>query len=178
MVEALTEMPVAVENASDFLDRQTPIFRDDCCVFISQSGETADTLSALHFALSRGAICVGITNTVGSAIARLTHCGIHVNAGVEIGVASTKAYTSQIIAIIMLSLKLGEQRISTLPRRRAIISDMQKLPEFVSKVLQLDEAMKKLADEIHEERSLLLLGRGYQYATCIEGALVCCAMWI
>eukprot|EP00698_Gefionella_okellyi_P005910 TRINITY_DN1533_c0_g1_i1.p1 TRINITY_DN1533_c0_g1~~TRINITY_DN1533_c0_g1_i1.p1 ORF type:complete len:672 (-),score=173.60 TRINITY_DN1533_c0_g1_i1:574-2589(-) len=171
IVEELSELPVAVENASDFLDRACPIFRDDTCVFISQSGETADTLSALQFAKSRGAICVGITNTVGSAIARLTDCGVHINAGVEIGVASTKAYTSQAIAIIMFALMLSEDRMSKKTRRDAIIKDMQRLPELVAQVLKLDSTMAELAGEIYQEKSFLLLGRGYQYATCVEGAL-------
>lgn len=79
-----------MEIASDLLDRQGPIYREDTAVFVSQSGETADTLQALEYALENGALCVGITNTVGSAIARHTHCGVHINAGAEIGVASTK----------------------------------------------------------------------------------------
>lgn len=83
-------IPVTMEIASDLLDRQGPIYREDTAVFVSQSGETADTLSALEYALENGALCVGITNTVGSAIARNTHCGVHINAGAEIGVASTK----------------------------------------------------------------------------------------
>lgn len=88
--EELTEIPVSVELASDFLDRKTPIFRDDVCVFVSQSGETADTILALRYCLERGALCVGVVNTVGSTISRETHCGVHINAGPEIGVASTK----------------------------------------------------------------------------------------
>ncbi|KAJ3357760.1 glutamine--fructose-6-phosphate transaminase (isomerizing), partial [Allomyces javanicus] len=92
--EELTEIPVSVELASDFLDRRCPIFRDDVCVFVSQSGETADTILALRYCLERGALCLGVTNTVGSTISRETHCGVHINAGPEIGVASTKAYTS------------------------------------------------------------------------------------
>ena len=88
--EELTEIPVSVELASDFLDRKTPIFRDDVCVFVSQSGETADTILALRYCLDRGALCVGVVNTVGSTISRETHCGVHINAGPEIGVASTK----------------------------------------------------------------------------------------
>lgn len=83
-------VPVTMEIASDLLDRQGPIYREDTAVFVSQSGETADTLHALDYALENGALCVGITNTVGSAIARNTHCGVHINAGCEIGVASTK----------------------------------------------------------------------------------------
>jgi glucosamine--fructose-6-phosphate aminotransferase (isomerizing) len=88
--EELTEMPVGVELASDFLDRKTPIFRDDICVFVSQSGETADTILTMRYCLDRGALCVGVVNTVGSTISRETHCGVHINAGPEIGVASTK----------------------------------------------------------------------------------------
>ena len=88
--EELTEIPVTVELASDFLDRKTPIFRDDVCVFVSQSGETADTILAMRYCLERGALCLGVVNTVGSTISRETHCGVHINAGPEIGVASTK----------------------------------------------------------------------------------------
>lgn len=88
--EELTEIPVSVELASDFLDRKTPIFRDDVCVFLSQSGETADTILALRYCLERGALCVGVVNTVGSTVSRETHCGVHINAGPEVGVASTK----------------------------------------------------------------------------------------
>lgn len=88
--EELTEIPVGIELASDFLDRKTPIFRDDVCVFVSQSGETADTILALKYCLERGALCVGVVNTVGSTLSRETHCGVHINAGPEVGVASTK----------------------------------------------------------------------------------------
>lgn len=88
--EELTEIPTSVELASDFLDRKCPIFRDDGCVFVSQSGETADTILAMRYCLERGALCVGVTNTVGSSISRESHCGVHINAGPEIGVASTK----------------------------------------------------------------------------------------
>ena len=92
--EELTEIPCIIELASDFLDRKTPIFRDDVCVFVSQSGETADTILALRYCQERGALCVGCTNTVGSSISRETHCGVHINAGPEIGVASTKVCDS------------------------------------------------------------------------------------
>ena len=88
--EELTEIPCSVELASDFLDRKTPIFRDDTCLFVSQSGETADTILAMRYCLEKGALNVGVVNVVGSTISRETHCGIHINAGPEIGVASTK----------------------------------------------------------------------------------------
>ena len=133
-VEELVDIPVVLELASDLLDRRCPIFRDDTCVFVSQSGETADTLRALDYAKASGALCVGVTNTVGSAIARNTHCGIHINAGAEIGVASTKAYTSQIVAITMMALVLSEDMISKRPRRDEIIDPLCALPEAISDV--------------------------------------------
>jgi glucosamine--fructose-6-phosphate aminotransferase (isomerizing) len=145
-----------MEVASDLLDRQGPIYREDTAVFVSQSGETADTLLALDYALENGALCVGITNTVGSTLSRKTHCGVHVNAGCEIGVASTKvgllnflavtffyhlnyhvlkiylpilqAYTSQIVAMAMMALAIGSDQISTQARRSSIISGLTSLP--------------------------------------------------
>ncbi|CAL4230099.1 unnamed protein product [Meganyctiphanes norvegica] len=171
LLEELTELPVMVDLASDFLDRSTPIFRDDVCFFISQSGETADTLMALKYCKQRGALIVGITNTVGSSICRESHCGVHVNAGPEIGVASTKAYTSQMIALIMFALMVSEDRISAQPRRATIIQALKKLPEQIQEVLKLDSKIQEISKEIFDKKSLLVLGRGYNYATCLEGAL-------
>ncbi|KAG6901987.1 glutamine--fructose-6-phosphate transaminase (isomerizing) [Termitomyces sp. Mi166 len=169
--EELTEIPVSVELASDFLDRKTPIFRDDVCVFLSQSGETADTILALRYCLERGALCVGVVNTVGSTISRETHCGVHINAGPEVGVASTKAYTSQYVALLMIALQLSEDRISFTERRNQIIDSLHALPAQIKKVLELDQAIQELAATVSSKQSLLLMGRGYQHATCLEGAL-------
>uniref|UniRef100_U5EXS6 glutamine--fructose-6-phosphate transaminase (isomerizing) n=1 Tax=Corethrella appendiculata TaxID=1370023 RepID=U5EXS6_9DIPT len=171
LLEELTEIPVMVELASDFLDRNTPIFRDDVCFFISQSGETADTLMALRYCKHRGALIVGITNTVGSSICRESHCGVHVNAGPEIGVASTKAYTSQCISLVMFALVMSEDRWSLQKRRHEIIAALQVLSEQIKKVLQLDEKVAEIARELYRNKSLLIMGRGYNYATCLEGAL-------
>ncbi|XP_057298135.1 glutamine--fructose-6-phosphate aminotransferase [isomerizing] 2-like [Hydractinia symbiolongicarpus] len=171
LLEELTELPVMVELASDFLDRNTPIFRDDVCFFISQSGETADTLMALRYCKSRGALLVGITNTVGSSISRETMCGVHINAGPEIGVASTKAYTSQFLALVMFGVMMAEDRISKQDRVRDIIQALKTFPEKVSEVLKLDEEIHKIAERICNQKSLLMMGRGYQFATCLEGAL-------
>ncbi|KAJ1655156.1 glutamine--fructose-6-phosphate transaminase (isomerizing) [Dispira simplex] len=172
LFEELTEIPISTELASDFLDRKCPIFRDDVCVFISQSGETADTILAMRYCLERGALCVGITNTVGSTISRETHCGVHINAGPEIGVASTKAYTSQFIALVMMALQLGDDRVSMVERRREVIKGLEQLPEKIKEVLQLDSQLQQMAQSVlHKEKSLLLLGRGLQHATCLEGAL-------
>ncbi|KAL6495724.1 Glutamine--fructose-6-phosphate aminotransferase [isomerizing] 2 [Orobanche gracilis] len=215
ILEELSGVPVVMEIASDLMDRQGPIYREDTTVFVSQSGETADTLQALEYALENGALCVGITNTVGSAIARNTHCGVHINAGCEIGVASTKvnnsmflffggwgrgggciiyyqkfwvftknepqefqnykttlrAYTSQIVVMAMLALAIGNDTISSQARREAIIDGLFDLPSKVREVLKLDQEMKDLAKLLIAEQSLLVFGRGYNYATALEGAL-------
>jgi len=169
--EELTEIPVSVELASDFLDRKTPIFRDDVCMFLSQSGETADTILALRYCLERGALCIGVVNTVGSTLSRETHCGVHINAGPEVGVASTKAYTSQYIALLLMALQLSEDRISFSERRRQIIDALHEMPAMIKRVLEQDASLQQLATTISDNKSLLLMGRGYQYATCLEGAL-------
>ena len=171
ILEELTELPVMVELASDFLDRGTPIFRDDVCFFISQSGETADTLMALRYCKQRGGLIVGVTNTVGSSICRESHCGIHINAGPEIGVASTKAYTSQFISLVMFGLVMSEDRISMQPRRSEIIMGLKRLPDQIKEVLELDDEVKSLAEELYQQKSLLVMGRGFNQATCLEGAL-------
>uniref|UniRef100_A0A8C4YUP1 glutamine--fructose-6-phosphate transaminase (isomerizing) n=1 Tax=Gadus morhua TaxID=8049 RepID=A0A8C4YUP1_GADMO len=171
ILEELTELPVMVELSSDFLDRNTPVFRDDVCFFISQSGETADSLMALRYCKERGALTVGITNTVGSSISRETDCGVHINAGPEIGVASTKAYTSQFVALIMFALLMCDDRISMQPRRREIIQGLRVLPDLIKEVLSLDDEIQNLAEELFLQKSVLIMGRGYHYATCLEGAL-------
>ncbi|XP_076952136.1 glutamine--fructose-6-phosphate aminotransferase [isomerizing] 1-like [Bidens hawaiensis] len=171
ILEELCGIPVMMEIASDLLDRQAPVYRDDTILFVSQSGETADTLNALEYALENGALCVGITNTVGSSIDRNTHCGVHINAGSEIGVASTKAYTSQIVVMAMVALAIGADSISTEQRRDGIIESLLNLPDKVREVLKLDQEMKDLARSLISEQSLLMFGRGYNYATALEGAL-------
>ncbi|KAM0871084.1 hypothetical protein ACQ4PT_039619 [Festuca glaucescens] len=164
-------IPVTMEVASDLLDRQGPIYREDTAVFVSQSGETADTLLALEYALENGALCVGITNTVGSTLSRRTHCGIHTNAGCEIGVASTKAYTSQIVVMAMMAMAIGSDQLSTQTRRESIITGLSSLPSHASEVLKLDSDMKELASSLIDSESLLVFGRGYNYATALEAAL-------
>jgi glucosamine--fructose-6-phosphate aminotransferase (isomerizing) len=167
--EELTEIPIAVELASDFLDRKAPVFRDDTCVFVSQSGETADSLMALRYCLERGALTVGIVNVVGSSISLLTHCGVHINAGPEIGVASTKAYTSQFVCMVMFALSLSEDRASKHQRREEIMEGLGKVSEQFKQVLKLDQSIKKLCLKFKNQKSLLLLGRGAQHATALEG---------
>ncbi|RHZ62688.1 glutamine--fructose-6-phosphate transaminase (isomerizing) GFA1 [Aspergillus thermomutatus] len=170
--EELTEIPISVELASDFLDRQAPVFRDDTCVFVSQSGETADSLLALRYCLERGALTVGIVNVVGSSISLLTHCGVHINAGPEIGVASTKAYTSQFVAMVMFALSLSEDRASKQKRREEIMDGLSKISGQFREILKLNEPIKQMcAKFFKDQKSLLLLGRGSQFPTALEGAL-------
>ncbi|PSK43759.1 glutamine--fructose-6-phosphate aminotransferase [Elsinoe australis] len=169
--EELTEIPISVELASDFLDREAPVFRDDTCVFVSQSGETADSLMALRYCLERGALTVGIVNVVGSSISMMTHCGVHINAGPEIGVASTKAYTSQFVCMVMFALSLAEDRHSKQDRRIEIMEGLGKVSEQFKEILKLDGSIKELTKKFKDQKSLLLLGRGAQHATALEGAL-------
>lgn len=171
--EELTEIPIAVELASDFLDRQAPVFRDDTCVFVSQSGETADSLMALRYCLERGALTVGIVNVVGSSISLLTHCGVHINAGPEIGVASTKAYTSQFVAMAMFALSLSEDRASKQKRREDIMEGLGKISEQFREILKLNEPIKEMCAKFFKnQKSLLLLGRGSQFSTALEGTSI------
>ncbi|KAG7437822.1 Glutamine--fructose-6-phosphate aminotransferase [Fusarium oxysporum f. sp. raphani] len=154
--EELAEIPIAVELASDFLDRQAPVFRDDTCVFVSQSA---------------WCLTVGIVNVVGSSISLLTHCGVHINAGPEIGVASTKAYTSQFIAMVMFALSLSEDRASKKARREEIMEGLSNVSAQIKSILELDSSIKKLCENFKNQKSLLLLGRGSQFSTALEGAL-------
>lgn len=170
LFEELIDIPVAVELASDFVDRRGPVLRSDCVFFVSQSGETADTIIAMKYCLSRGAMCVGITNTVGSTISRETHCGVHINAGPEIGVASTKAYSSQFIALVLIALQLAQDNLSHAQRRNEIISGLSEISSQIKTTLTLNDKIKELAKQM-SDASLLILGRGYQHATCLEGAL-------
>jgi len=176
--EELTEIPISVELASDFLDRQAPVFRDDVCVFVSQSGETADSLLALRYCLERGALTVGIVNVVGSSISMLTHCGVHINAGPEIGVASTKAYTAQFICMVMFALSLSEDRVSKSERREEIMEGLGKISEQISQCLKLDKSIKQLCERFKNEKSMLLLGRGAQHATALEGKKMTFYHWL
>ena len=170
-LEALGGIAVSADLASDFMDRKPPVFRDDTVVFLSQSGETADTLAALRYARAAGALCVGVTNCVGSSLSRETHCGAHLNAGYEMGVASTKAYTSQIVVLVMIALLLAHDSIKARVQRDAIADALLGLSECVQRALALDAHMKRLAETLKDETTIVLFGRGCNYATVLEAAL-------
>ena len=170
ILEELTQFAVMVDQASDFLDRGTPVFRDDVCFFLSQSGETPDILEAMRVCKREGALIVGITNVVGSSLSRESHCGIHLNTGPDLQV-SNKAFTSQFISIIMFALVMSEDICSKQERRNEIIQGLRNLPLMMEQLIAKDANFREIAEQLKGKESILILGRGYSYAPCMEGAL-------
>jgi glucosamine--fructose-6-phosphate aminotransferase (isomerizing) len=171
MIEELTRVPVEVEYASEFRYRNPIVNERTLCIVISQSGETADTLAAMREAKRRGARTLGIVNVVGSSIAREADGGIYIHAGPEIGVASTKAFTSQVIALLLFTLKLGRLRDLSILRGREIIEAMHKLPAQIQEILSRAHEIEELAEEFKRASNFLYLGRGYNFPVALEGAL-------
>jgi glucosamine--fructose-6-phosphate aminotransferase (isomerizing) len=171
MLESLARIPVEVEYASEFRYRNPVVTDKTLCIVISQSGETADTLAAMREAKSRGARTYGIVNVVGSTIARESDGGIYVHAGPEIGVASTKAFTSQVIALLLFTLKLARLRNLSMVDGKEIIEELQKLPAKIQNVLDRAPEIEKIAEEFKNAQNFLYLGRGYSFPTALEGAL-------
>jgi len=171
LIEELAGIPVEVEYASEFRYR-SPIIREGDIVFvISQSGETADTLGALREAQRKGGIVLGICNVVGSTIARESNAGIYIHAGPEIGVASTKAFTSQVMVLIMTALILGRMRNLPLERGRTIVKALKQVPANVDEVLKKEKEIKKITERFFQNQNALYLGRGYNFPVALEGAL-------
>jgi len=171
MLEELARIPVEVEYASEFRYRNPIVTNRTLCIVISQSGETADTLAAMREAQRRGARTLGIVNVVGSTIAREAAAGIYLHAGPEIGVASTKAFTSQVVALALLTLKIGRLREVSLLRGREIIEALQALPGHIQHILDRNHEIEELAEEFKRAQNFLYLGRGYNFPTALEGAL-------
>jgi glucosamine--fructose-6-phosphate aminotransferase (isomerizing) len=172
MIETLARVPVEVDLASEFRYRDPLVSKRTLCIAVSQSGETADTLGSFREAKQRGARGLAICNVVGSAIAREADDVLYTHAGPEIGVASTKAFTTQLAAFFLLAVRLGRLR-GTLdaPRGRALLGSLRELPLLMEKVLQGEEAVKAAAQKFSHARDLLFLGRGAQYPVALEGAL-------
>ncbi len=171
MIEELVRVPVEVEYASEFRYRNPVVGDGTLCIVISQSGETADTLAAMREAKRRGARTLGIVNVVGSTIAREADGGIYIHAGPEIGVASTKAFTSQVVALLLLTLKLARLRLLGTEAGRDIIRGMLHLPEQVQQILDRAPEIETLAEEFKRASNFLYLGRGYNFPVALEGAL-------
>jgi len=170
--EELVRIPVEVEYASEFRYRNPVIHQDDVVIAISQSGETADTMAAIKLAKERGAFVFGVCNVVGSSISRETHAGAYTHAGPEIGVASTKAFTTQITVLSLIALKLAERK-GTISNSdfHYYLQELERIPEKVKLALESNDHIKLIADKYKEAKNFLYLGRGYNFPVALEGAL-------
>src|SRR2546425_13305488 len=171
LIEDLAGLPVQVEYASEFRYRRQLALPGTLTIAISQSGETADTLEAMRAARATGSRVVGIVNVVGSTIAREADGGIYLHAGPEIGVASTKAFTSQIVALVMLGLYLGRQRGLEQEQGQEVVCRLAQLPQLVARTLELDAQVQAIAQRFSARSNFLYLGRGVNFPVALEGAL-------
>jgi glutamine---fructose-6-phosphate transaminase (isomerizing) len=171
MLEQIARVPTDVEYASEFRYRNPIINIDDVIFLISQSGETADTLAALREARNKGATVLGIVNVVGSTIARESDGGVYVHAGPEIGVASTKAFTSQLTVLALVTLMLARARGMTRENGKILAQELATLPEKVSQILENTDQIQRIALEFKASKNFLYLGRGANFPVALEGAL-------
>ncbi|MDB4886428.1 MAG: glutamine amidotransferase [Gemmatimonadetes bacterium] len=171
MIEEHARIRCEVEYASEFRYRNPIVTDKTLCIVISQSGETADTLAAMREAKRRGAKTLGLVNQVGSTIAREDDGGIYLHAGPEIGVASTKAFTSQVVALALLTLKLGRLRDMSVVKGREIAQALEALPAQIQSILDRASEVEKIADAFADATNFLYLGRGYNFPAALEGAL-------
>ncbi len=170
--EDLARIPVEVEYASEFRYRNPVISKEDVVIAISQSGETADTMAAIKIAKENGAFVFGVCNVVGSSISRETHAGAYTHAGPEIGVASTKAFTTQITVLSLIALKLGKTKGEISQSDfHAYLNELELIPEKVEKTLLTNNAVEKVAEAYKNAKNCLYLGRGYNFPVALEGAL-------
>jgi len=172
LIEELARIPVEVEYASEFRYRNPLIYEDDIVIAISQSGETADTLAAIEMAKSKGATIIGICNVVGSSIPRASHAGSYTHAGPEIGVASTKAFTSQVTILTLLALMLAEKKGTiSASRYYRMLHEFNTIPEKIEKTLKCNEQVKEIAKVFSKATNALYLGRGINFPIALEGSL-------
>lgn len=170
--EELCRINVEVDYASEYRYRNPVINKGDIILAISQSGETADTLVAIENAKEKGAIILGVVNVVGSSIARASHAGAYTHAGPEIGVASTKAFTAQLVVLTMIALKIGYMKGSVSDERyQKLLKELESIPEKVACILRHSNHLKKIAEKYKNAGDFLYLGRGYNFAVALEGAL-------
>ncbi|MDR3339138.1 MAG: glutamine--fructose-6-phosphate transaminase (isomerizing) [Candidatus Symbiothrix sp.] len=172
LFEEFCRIPVEVEYSSEFRYRHPVIYPDDVVIAISQSGETADTLAAIELAKKAGAFVYGICNVVGSSIPRNTDSGSYTHVGPEIGVASTKAFTAQVLVLIMMALCIGREK-KTIPEKRflQILSELDNIPNKIETILGLNDKIEDLSKIFTYAQNFIYLGRGYSYPVAIEGAL-------
>ena len=171
MLEEYAGVHTDVDLASEFRYRKPILDKETAVLAISQSGETADTLAAVKEAKEKGVITLGIINVVGSSLARMNDAGIYNHAGPEIGVASTKAFTSQLAVLVILVLFLGRQREMSLVMGQRIIKELERIPELVKEILNQSDKIKKIAEKYQKINNFLYIGRKYNYPIALEGAL-------
>jgi glutamine---fructose-6-phosphate transaminase (isomerizing) len=171
LIEEYAHIPVEVEYASEFRYRSPIIDPGTLCLVISQSGETLDTLEAMREAKRKGAKVLGITNVVGSTIARESECGVYIHAGPEIGVASTKAFTSQVTILALFTILLGRRNILSADRGTQMLTELERLPELIQTVLDQSDKIKEIAEDLANHHNCLYLGRGVNFPIALEGAL-------
>ncbi|WP_420401142.1 glutamine--fructose-6-phosphate transaminase (isomerizing) [Flagellimonas sp.] len=170
--EDMARVPVEVEYASEFRYRNPVITENDVLIAISQSGETADTLAAIKLAKEKGAFVFGVCNVVGSSIARETHAGAYTHAGPEIGVASTKAFTTQITVLTLIALKLAHEKgIFSESKYHEILTELESIPSKVEKTLESNALVEEISEIYKDSSNCLYLGRGYNFPVALEGAL-------
>jgi glucosamine--fructose-6-phosphate aminotransferase (isomerizing) len=170
--EDLARIPVEVEYASEFRYRNPVITDKDVVIAISQSGETADTLAAIKLAKEKGAFVFGVCNVVGSTISRETHAGAYTHAGPEIGVASTKAFTTQITILTLIALKLAQEKgVFSKSKLHEFLTELENIPSKVEKTLLTNKIVEKIAEVYKDATNCLYLGRGYNFPVALEGAL-------
>ncbi|NIN72953.1 MAG: glutamine--fructose-6-phosphate transaminase (isomerizing) [Gemmatimonadetes bacterium] len=170
MLEEFARIPVETEYASEFRYRDPVLDERSLVIALSQSGETADTLAAIREAKEKGARVVSIVNVVGSSIARAADCGVYIHAGPEIGVASTKAFTSQVVALALITLYLSTQS-EPLQEQATVAKALQQLPDQIGQILARNEEIRGMAERYHLNKNFLYLGRGYNFPVALEGAL-------
>ena len=171
LIEEFARISVEVDYASEFRYRNPILDKNDVVIVISQSGETADTLAALRLAKEKGATVIGICNVVGSTIARETHCGMYTHAGPEIGVASTKAFTAQVIVLYLLALALSKGRTLDDHEIELYLRELSAVPDKVGKILDLNDQILAIARSYKDSKNCLYLGRGFNFPVALEGAL-------
>ncbi|MCK4990097.1 MAG: glutamine--fructose-6-phosphate transaminase (isomerizing), partial [Bacteroidales bacterium] len=164
LIEDLARIPVEVEYASEFRYRNPMIGPDDVVLAISQSGETADTLAAIQLAREAGALVLGICNVAGSSISRETHAGVYTHAGIEIGVASTKAFTAQVTVLTMMAIMIGKEKgLLSEQRFSQLIKELYAVPAKIEKILELNDEFKRIAEIYKDASNALYLGRGVSF---------------
>jgi glucosamine--fructose-6-phosphate aminotransferase (isomerizing) len=171
MLEEYSGIPTSTDIGSEFRYRKPIVNKKTAAIFISQSGETADTLAALREMKAKGVLTLGITNVVGSSQSRETDAGIYTRSGPEIAVASTKAFIGQLTTLALITIYLGRQRDMSVVMGKRIVSELMKIPELAKEILKQKDEIKKIAEKYKQYRDFWFIGRKYNYPIALEGAL-------